>query len=81
MQKDIALQQQADQFAALATDNLRLSNRVAQARDAQLISQEQLNDLLKLRSEVGALKAQLADAAKIQARVTVARATIGAAAG
>jgi RNA polymerase sigma factor (sigma-70 family) len=61
-----ALHQQIEQ---LETDNQRLSNQVAQASAAAPASaSEQERELLRLRSEVGALKRQVAAAAQIQAK-------------
>jgi RNA polymerase sigma factor (sigma-70 family) len=48
-----ALQQQ---LAQLKTDNENLSNRLAAAGDAKSLTNEQLNELLRLRSEVGRLR-------------------------
>ena len=48
------LQQQApltEQLDQLKTDNERLSNQVAQAKDSQALPQAQLNELLKLRAK------------------------------
>ena len=44
------------QIAQLKTDNESLSNRLAAAGDSKLLSNEQLNELLKLRGEDGQLK-------------------------
>lgn len=63
--KDAAWQLQNEQLAALTAENSRLSNLVSEAGNAQSLSQQQLKDLLKLRSEVSGLKAQLTNAAKI----------------
>jgi RNA polymerase sigma factor (sigma-70 family) len=58
-------------IAQLQTDNESLSNRLAAVGDARTLTDEQLNELLKLRGEVGILKNQLATAAKNQAQTTV----------
>jgi len=58
------------QIAQLKTDNESLSNRLASAGNSKKLPDEQFNELLKLRGEVGALKNQLATAAKIQAQTT-----------
>ncbi len=58
-QQHQALQQQADQLAA---ENLRLSNLVAGAKDAQSLTADQLQELLRLRGEVGRLRNQLREA-------------------
>lgn len=62
---ELALRQQADQLAALTSENQRLSNQIAQTKDAQALSKSQLEDLLRLRNEVGALKKQLAEVPKV----------------
>ena len=59
------------QLAQLKTDNESLSNRLVTAGDSKSLTDKQLNELLKLRGEVGTLKNQLATAAKIQAQTTV----------
>jgi RNA polymerase sigma factor (sigma-70 family) len=59
------------QIAQLQTDNESLSNRLVATDDSKSLSDEQFNELLKLRGEVGILKNQLATAAKIQAQTTV----------
>jgi hypothetical protein len=45
--------------AQLQTDNQNLSNRLAAAADSKSLSDEQLNELLKLRGEVGVLRQRL----------------------
>jgi len=59
------------QLAQLKTDNESLSNRLAATGDSKSLTDEQFNELLKLRGEMGILKNQLATAAKIQAQTTV----------
>ncbi len=59
------------QLAQLKADNESLSNRLAATGDSKSLSSAQLNELLKLRGEVGILKNQLATAPKIQAQTTV----------
>ncbi len=48
----------AQQLAQLQTDNQNLSDRLAAAGDSKSLSDEQLNELLKLRGEVGILRQQ-----------------------
>jgi hypothetical protein len=55
-QQNEALRQQADQAAQLSEDNERLSNLVTQASNS--LSDEQHRELLRLRGEVGQLRAQ-----------------------
>ena len=52
------LRQQLDQMAELTAENERLSNLVAQASQSRPLSEDQLRELLRLRSEVGALRQQ-----------------------
>ena len=46
------------QIAQLKTENESLSNRLAAAGDAKSLPEEQFNELLRLRGEVGALRRQ-----------------------
>jgi Skp family chaperone for outer membrane proteins len=46
------------QIAQLQTDNENLSNHLAAAGDSKSLSDEQFNELLKLRGEVGVLRRQ-----------------------
>jgi cell division protein FtsB len=48
----------AQQIAQLQTDNEILSNRLAAAGDSKSLTDEQFNELLKLRGEVGRLRHQ-----------------------
>ena len=62
-------QQQApltDQLAVLKTENERLSNLVAQAKDSQALSQAQLNDLLKLRGKATQAQKDSRELAKLK---------------
>jgi hypothetical protein len=61
-----ALRQQVDQFAGLTAENERLSNLVAQANNARSLSNDQLNDLLRLRGEVGLLRRQTNELGKLR---------------
>ena len=47
------------QMTQLQTDNETLSNRLATAGNSQSLANDQLNELLKLRGEVGVLRRQL----------------------
>ncbi|HEY1719584.1 MAG TPA: hypothetical protein VGH42_14990 [Verrucomicrobiae bacterium] len=49
------------QIAQLQTDNESFSNRLAEIGDAKKLSDEQFNELLKLRGEVGVLRNQVAE--------------------
>jgi hypothetical protein len=60
-----ALRQQIEQLGALAAENEQLSNALAKA--SRGATPEQMNELLKLRGEVGNLKRELAETARKQA--------------
>lgn len=61
------LRGQVEQTSALAAENERLSNLVAQASASQAISKEQFQELLRLRGEVGLLRKQKGELEKLQA--------------
>jgi RNA polymerase sigma factor (sigma-70 family) len=64
--ENAALRQKSEQ---LVGESERISNQLAQAGSASTgANDEQLRELMRLRGEVATLKAQLADAAKAQAR-------------
>ena len=52
------------QLRQLKTDNEKFSNRLAAASNSQSLSDEQFNELLKLRGEVGVLRRQASEAQK-----------------
>jgi RNA polymerase sigma factor (sigma-70 family) len=54
------------QLAQLQTDSESLSNRLADAGDSQKLSDKQFNELLKLRGEVGLLRQQTNQIAKLK---------------
>jgi hypothetical protein len=54
--KNESLQQQ---IAQLQTDNENFSNRLAEIGDAKKLSDEQLNELVQLRGDIGVLRTQL----------------------
>ena len=54
------------QVAQLQTDNESLSNRQADAGGAQKLSDDQFNELLRLRGEVGMLRQQTNELAKLR---------------
>jgi hypothetical protein len=56
------------QIKKLQSEAESLSNRLASASDAQSLTPEQFAELLKLRGEVGSLRSQTAEAAKIIAQ-------------
>jgi RNA polymerase sigma factor (sigma-70 family) len=58
------LQQQVTQ---LQTDNQSLSNRAASAGDLKKLSDDQFNELLKLRGEAGVLRNQVGEIKKLRA--------------
>jgi RNA polymerase sigma factor (sigma-70 family) len=57
----------SQQLTQLQNDNSNLSNRLAQAGDANKLSDEQFNDLLRLRSEVGMLRQRTNELGQAQA--------------
>jgi len=54
------------QIVQLQNDNSDLSNRLADAGNAKQLSDEQFNDLLRLRGEVGKLRQQAGEVEKLQ---------------
>jgi len=54
------------QIAQLKTDNESLSNRLAAAGGSKSFSDDQLNELLRLRGEVGTLRRQITGLGKLQ---------------
>lgn len=61
-----SLQQQQTRLNQLAADNERLSNLVAQANSPQSAPEQSNSELLRLRGEVGLLRQQSRDLAKLQ---------------
>jgi RNA polymerase sigma factor (sigma-70 family) len=53
-----ALLQQYEQFAALQGENATLSNQLANIRQTDSMSKEQLSELMRLRGEVASLRSQ-----------------------
>ena len=60
--KDEQLRQASDQLTQAAAENERLSNLLV--KSSSDVPQSELNDLLRLRGEVGSLRRQLAEAQK-----------------
>lgn len=56
--ENVDLRQQLDELTQLRTENERLSNLLAQANDKQGLPNDSLNELLRLRGEVGQLREQ-----------------------
>jgi RNA polymerase sigma factor (sigma-70 family) len=54
------------QIAQLQSDSANLSNRLAEIGDAKKLSDEQFNELLRLRGEVGVLRRQTNELGKLQ---------------
>jgi len=68
------------QIAQLKTDNENFSNRLATAGDSKSLSDEQFNELLRLRSEVGVLRRQTNELGKsVQAWQSAGRQNLSAA--
>jgi len=79
-QARVAVEQQNEQLAAEEAETQRLSNLLAQANSAHQLSTSQASELLRLRSEVGALRRQTNDLAKMQAENSRMRAAVSNAA-
>jgi hypothetical protein len=73
------LRQQADAAAALAGENERLSNALAQARSAQSITAPDAQELLKLRGEVGRLRQESKELARVREENRQLRASLSVA--
>ncbi len=54
------------QIAQLQADNASLSNRLSEAGQAKSLTEEQMNELLKLRGEVGLLRQQTNELGKLR---------------
>jgi RNA polymerase sigma factor (sigma-70 family) len=54
------------QIAQLKTDNANFSNQLANAGDSKKLSDDQFNELLKLRGEVGVLRRQADEVGKLR---------------
>jgi len=65
--QDEAMRQQTDQLAELREANRKLSNQFAQAKNSQLLPNEQLSELMRLRGEVGRLRDRAQELTKIAA--------------
>ena len=74
------MEQQNDQLAAEEAETQRLSNLLAQANSAHQLTTSQASELLRLRAEVGALRRQTNDLAKMQADNARMRAAVSNAA-
>ena len=56
----------AEQLTKLQTENERLSNQIAQVKDAQGLSKTQFNELLKLRGQVAPAQANARELSKLK---------------
>jgi hypothetical protein len=75
------LQAQGDELARLKAENEHLSELLAQMRSAATAETNRLNELLRLRSEVGLLRQQTNDLATLQAQNRSLRAARGNSSG
>ena len=57
------------QIAQLKTDNANFSNQLANVGDSKKLSDDQFNELLKLRGEVGVLRRQAGEATQLRDRI------------
>ena len=64
----------AQQIAQLQSDNESLSNRLADIGAAKKLSNDQFNELLKLRGEIGVLQSEANDPLEKAAKTAVAKA-------
>jgi RNA polymerase sigma factor (sigma-70 family) len=64
----------AQQIAQLQTDNESLSNRIADIGEAKKLADDQFNELLKLRGEIGVLQNEANDPLEKAAKAAVAKA-------
>ena len=60
------------QLVQLQTDNESISNRLAEVGDSKKLPDEQFNELLKLRGEVGVLRRQTSESEKAQEKINEA---------
>ncbi|MSU59306.1 MAG: hypothetical protein EXS35_14245 [Pedosphaera sp.] len=67
LDENAILRAQVETASALTAEKERLSNLVAQAAASQPISEEQFQELLRLRGEVGVLRKQKAEVEKLHA--------------
>ena len=65
-EREALLRQQAAEFSELVAENKRLSNLVAQTSGSAL-SSDQFSELMKLRGEIGRLRQEASEAARLQA--------------
>lgn len=65
-EREALLRQQAGQFAELAAENTRLSKLVARTKTSSL-SSDQFTELMKLRGEIGRLRQDASEVARLQA--------------
>ena len=63
-EREALLRQQAGQFAELLAENKRLSKLVAQSPS---LSSDQFSELMKLRGEIGRLRQEASEAARVRA--------------
>ena len=65
-EREALLRQQAGQFAELSAQNKRLSKLVAQT-NSSCLSSDQFSELMKLRGEIGRLRQEASEAARVRA--------------
>jgi hypothetical protein len=64
--ENLSLLQKSEQFAGLQAENARLSNLLANARQAESMSRDQLSELLRLRGEAALARNQKAELDKMR---------------
>jgi type II secretory pathway pseudopilin PulG len=55
-EENLSLRQQVEQLAQMVAENERLPNRIDQGRSALALSNDQRNELMRLRRQVGELR-------------------------
>ena len=71
--QDEALRDRTDRLTRLQEENERLSNRFAQANKSSALSNEQFNELLRLRGEVGRLRMDLRELEQAKTNAPMSR--------
>ena len=65
-EREALLRQQAEEFAKLSAENKRLANLVAQPTGS-VLSSDQFSELIKLRGEIGRLRQEASETARLRA--------------
>ena len=68
-EQNILIRRQAEQASQVAEENESLSNKVAEARAADALTDAQKSELRRLRGEIGRLREASAEANKLRAAI------------